>query len=623
MGVLGPVVLSAAVSSPGAAFGATVPSPQTEAGWQQAITHLAAPALGCYHASYPVLQWRAVTCRAAPRWPLEPAVPSQPAAPAATSPVGDGNDYSAEVAGTISQATGSFPYISKGIAEEGQVGGEGSLVANTFTLQLDTQFFTDPPACSGSSDPGACQGWQQFVYETDSGTVYMQYWLIKYAATCPSGWITYSDDCYTNSPASTYPGGAITAADLATTTVSGSASLGGDDEVTLVSGGQATMAANVDSVLSLAQYWDITEFGVFGDGNGSRAYFGTHTILATATTLASTSSSAPTCVQEGFTSETNNIELGHTPAIDAQVSPTMASVQGNGSSQPASCSVAPGVGALTGVTSLAGGYCGLLASGGVDCWGNGPYGQLGDGQVGASAVPVVVEGVGGTGSLTGVTSLASDGDSYCALLASSGVDCWGDGQIGQLGDGMFYTGPPYGSAVPVPVEGVSGAGTLSGVASLDSGDEGYCAVLASGGVDCWGGGASGQLGDGTFYTSGNKGSAVPVRVEGVGGTGTLTGAASVTGDSDSYCAVLASGGVDCWGDGQIGQLGDGQFHTGPLRFRRPGQGRRGRRHWHPHRGRRPRQLRRRPVRRPGLRRGGLLGGRVFRPARRRDVLHHR
>ena len=76
-------------------------------------------------------------------------------------------------------------------------------------------------------------------------------------------------------------------------------------------------------------------------------------------------------------------------------------------------------------------------------------------------------------------------------------------------------------------------------------------MLSSGGVDCWGYGADGELGNGIFYTTGNEGSATPVEVEGVGGTGTLTGVTSLTSDSDGYCSLLTSGGVDCWGDGRI------------------------------------------------------------------------
>ena len=104
------------------------------------------------------------------------------------------------------------------------------------------------------------------------------------------------------------------------------------------------------------------------------------------------------------------------------------------------------------------------------------------------------------------------------------MDCWGAGQAGALGDGAFAA-----SAVPVEVEGVGGAGTLTGVTSLEGGLLGYCALLTSGGVDCWGDGYYGELGNGMYYTTGNAGSATPVQVEGVGGTGTLTGVRSLAG----------------------------------------------------------------------------------------------
>jgi alpha-tubulin suppressor-like RCC1 family protein len=228
-----------------------------------------------------------------------------------------------------------------------------------------------------------------------------------------------------------------------------------------------------------------------------------------------------------------------------------------------------GKGTLSGVTSLfsdSSGFCALLTSGGVDCWGDGAYGQLGNGTfytypAYSSATPVAVEGVGGSGTLTGVTSLFSDSTGYCALLTSGGVDCWGDGEYGELGNGTFYTSSPYGSATPVDVEGVGSSGTLTGVTSLVGEYLGFCALLTSGGVDCWGNDDNGNLGNGTFTES-----ATPVTVEGVGGTGTLTGVTSLVGDGfqfvgEGYCALLTSGGVDCWGDGYYGELGNGTFYT--------------------------------------------------------------
>jgi hypothetical protein len=80
-------------------------------------------------------------------------------------------------------------------------------------------------------------------------------------------------------------------------------------------------------------------------------------------------------------------------------------------------------------------------------------------------------------------------------------------------------------------------------------------VPPRGGVDCWGQGEYGQLGDGQFYTSGNEGSAVPVHVEGVGGTGTLASVAGLTSDTAAFCTVMTSGSAVCWGNGYYGQLG--------------------------------------------------------------------
>ena len=144
-----------------------------------------------------------------------------------------------------------------------------------------------------------------------------------------------------------------------------------------------------------------------------------------------------------------------------------------------------------------------------------------------------------------MAALTDDGlNTYCALLTSGGVDCWGYGYTGQLGDGISYATGNYGSASPVQVEGVGGTGTLSGVAALagESNGNGYgsfCALLTSGWVDCWGWGYWGQLGNGTMPSS----SDTPVQVVGVGGTGTLSGVAGLTDDGGlSYCAILTSEG---------------------------------------------------------------------------------
>jgi hypothetical protein len=167
----------------------------------------------------------------------------------------------------------------------------------------------------------------------------MQYWLINYNATCPAGWFSFSTDCYTNSNASSVT--ALTAKELATVKLSGSAASGGNDKVSLsVGSGHATLVTNSDSKLDLAASWNTTEWGVYGDGGGGAAIFGANTALEAQTTLKATSSSAPTCVKEGFTGETNNLKLASTPALGSEPSPTMGSRQTNGTTGTASCAVA-------------------------------------------------------------------------------------------------------------------------------------------------------------------------------------------------------------------------------------------------------------------------------------------
>jgi hypothetical protein len=342
VGAVAPMVLAVVSVCVGSVSAATQPRARSMVQWQAELAQLPRVGSGCYHASYPAVQWHAVTCEVAPVIPLAPALTSSSVRRAAPEKVGDRDDYSAVVSGLISAATGSFDDVSPKITERGRVGGDGSRRANTFTLQLNSQFFSTP-ACSNSEDPSTCTGWQQFVYETDSDTVFMQYWLINYDASCPSGWFAYESDCYTNSPATRVTGRRLTAKDLATVELSGSATAGGEDQVSLSLGsGQASLASNSDSVVDLAAQWDTTEFGVYGDGGGSEAYFRPNTTLEAQTTLTATSSSAPTCVHEGFTGETNNLKLTSTPAIGTEADPTMVSEQTDRTSSTASCAVAAG-----------------------------------------------------------------------------------------------------------------------------------------------------------------------------------------------------------------------------------------------------------------------------------------
>ncbi|WP_425591181.1 hypothetical protein [Candidatus Neomicrothrix sp.] len=78
---------------------------------------------------------------------------------------------------------------------------------------------------------------------------------------------------------------------------------------------------------------------------------------------------------------------------------------------------------LTGISQLtAGSYhtCALLTNGTVTCWGNGVYGQLGNGAGTSSNIQVPVSGI------TNATAIAAGSLYTCAVLATGTVRCWGE-----------------------------------------------------------------------------------------------------------------------------------------------------------------------------------------------------
>lgn len=340
--VLGSVLMALALIGNESAFAANHPSSQSMGQWQKEIAGLRTPGHGCYHASYPLLQWQATRCLAAPDVPLAPRLHTL----GGPLLIGNGADYSAQVTGTISKATGTFTHLSSGLTETGQIGGVGGQIKNAFTLQLNSEFFSTP-VCSGSANPSKCLGWQQFVYAFHyAGTtneVFMQYWLLYWDTTCPAGWATYQTGgytfCYTNSPASAF--GSLPASSLGHATFAGQAASGGNDQVSLTNTatGKASSASNGDSVLHLSTAWNTAEWGVFGDAGGGEANFGAGATLEAVTTLQGTSSSPPKCVAEGFTGETNNLSFTRTGALGTVSSPTMATKQTDGTTTTPSCRV--------------------------------------------------------------------------------------------------------------------------------------------------------------------------------------------------------------------------------------------------------------------------------------------
>ncbi len=164
-------------------------------------------------------------------------------------------------------------------------------------------------------------------------------------------------------------------------------------------------------------------------------------------------------------------------------------------------------------------------------WGDNSAGELADGTLAGSEVPVDVRG------LSGVRAIAAGGRHDLALLTSGTVMAWGDDTFGQLGNGILSSNGD--SETPVPVGG------LSGVTAVAAGEEHSLALLSNGTVMAWGDNAEGQLGDGSTVSS-----AVPVQVKGLAGVMAIAAGALFS------MALLSNGTVVTWGSNLDGQLGD-------------------------------------------------------------------
>lgn len=208
-----------------------------------------------------------------------------------------------------------------------------------------------------------------------------------------------------------------------------------------------------------------------------------------------------------------------------------------------------------GFTLSAGGRhtCGISAYMGsvaVSCWGNNSSGQLGNGTMASSPVPVSQPGI------PYAWSVVSAGSSHtCATTYSSGSGvvtfsyCWGNNSAGQLGNGSTTDSTtPVQFAIGGATTNVMSAGTLY-----------TCGAPFGQASSCWGNNSEGQLGNGTTVNS-----ATPIAIAG----GLAFEAASAGGDHACGLVITlntspATGVPYCWGGNSSGQLGNGATTNSP------------------------------------------------------------
>ncbi len=187
--------------------------------------------------------------------------------------------------------------------------------------------------------------------------------------------------------------------------------------------------------------------------------------------------------------------------------------------------------------------CALLADMTVKCWGPNTSGELGDGTTLSSPVPVVVQNLSSASAVTiGGPNGSNDGCGSCAgytcaALSNGTVECWGQDEYGELGNGMTAVDA---GTTPGPVPG------LTGVVSVVASEGDVFAVLADGTAMGWGENQCGELGNGMMGVA-----TTPTVVQ------SLDHVTSISPGSCHACALLSDGRVECWGDDTRGQLGAG------------------------------------------------------------------
>lgn len=320
-----------------------------QARWRRAIAATPQPAKGCFTARYPSLSWQPVGCVDAPGYPMPPRAGLVPQI------VGNGNDVAAQApSGVISAATGSFDSLTNVTGESGPIGNTGTSHADTYTLQVNTDFFSTT-ACAASPNTTGCRGWEQFVFENNPSDhrAFIQYWLIDYDATCPANFQPFPvagghTDCVQLSNLSgAVPTTAVPVTNLGQVTLTGVATTGADS-VTVTIGGTAFSRAGDNSV-NASSGWRTAEFNILGDGGnaagGGTATFNTGAAIVTRTRITHSGQGPPNCVANGFTGELNNLSFGPLPPpAGSQPGPAVIFNQSTTGGAPSACAAATTVG---------------------------------------------------------------------------------------------------------------------------------------------------------------------------------------------------------------------------------------------------------------------------------------
>jgi alpha-tubulin suppressor-like RCC1 family protein len=234
------------------------------------------------------------------------------------------------------------------------------------------------------------------------------------------------------------------------------------------------------------------------------------------------------------------------------------------------------VGILTGaaVDISAGRFhtCAVLSDSTVRCWGDNSSGQIGNSlpceqgnptpNLCVALTPQEVTAFPITPPITPLSNATqvTAGDAHtCVLDGTPGfVQCWGDNTFGQLGTSEPCPVPraPPGTCPTPRLVAISNNFFLTEVQQIAAGGHHTCALMRDSTVQCWGSNSKGQLGNSFGVPLGSfSPTPAPVMADRDGQSQILTGVAQIAAGNNHTCAALLAGGIKCWGDNSLNQLG--------------------------------------------------------------------
>ena len=204
--------------------------------------------------------------------------------------------------------------------------------------------------------------------------------------------------------------------------------------------------------------------------------------------------------------------------------------------------------------------CVVHTDGTVSCWGPGQEGQLGLRNTETHYLPVAVP------DIADAVAVAVGSGFTCVAHRDGGVSCWGRNWYGQLGE---YT-PESSRNQPERVPG------LAEMVAISAGQDHSCAIHRDGGLSCWGwayGDTPTRVNSPAAVTSVSMGRAqtcittddgrvycwefAATTASQMSRIRNISDAVEVSASDGTVCALHRDGGVSCWGENSVGQVGDG------------------------------------------------------------------